>query len=755
MTLKTTPLALAVSFAVLATNTLAEDFALEEIVVTATKRAASLQDIPVTVTAFNAATIEEAGLNDALDVAAITPSLTIVTPLGAFSSRMNIRGIGTSGTDPANDPSVGVFVDGIYQSAAGVGLSDLVDIERIEVLQGPQGTLYGKNTNAGAISIITKQPSSDATEGSLEVQLGERNLQKLSASFSGPISETLSYRLSGNSNQQDGYLKSTGANEDLNSKDDWNIQAKLAYQASDNLHLLLSASHVSRDSTGYGADATISDITNNLLVMNGYAPDKNDPLDYQTGNSSQHSFTLKSDAVSLTADYELNNGGSIKWISAYDEYENSNVTDPDHTQLDVITFSDARSAENFSQEIRFTSNSEGQVEYQAGLYYFDGTTKRGPVDNGIFGVDILSAGVANTGNPGLALIAAPGDSIYVNHQWETTTLAAFSQATWHASEHIDVTAGLRWSDEEKSAKLDSGVDSNALIMGDFLPTGMAPPNHIMPNPVPAPLRQYSTLGAAIGTPIQANWTRDSQNVDWMLKASYRFNEDIMLFASASTGTKSGGFNGVNGLTREDREFDDESTTNFEVGVKSSGLNGRLRTNGTVFFTEITDYQQSFQLPSGAGTAIANEGKVEVSGVDLNVQAAVLPNLTLELGLMYFNEAEISEGANAGDQLFLVPELQGNIAANFVLPLADGMLYSRVDYSAMGNHETGGGIVQNRELLNAKIGWRNDNWNLSVWGKNLSDHAYAQFTTEPLFLSGTRAYSMAAPRTLGATVNYNF
>ncbi len=717
MTFKTAPLALAVSFAVLATNTLAQDFALEEIVVTATKRAASLQEVPVTVTAFSAATIEDAGLNDAVDVAAITPSLTIVTPLGPFSSRMNIRGIGTSASDPANDPSVGVFVDGIYQSAVGIGLSDLVDIERIEVLQGPQGTLYGKNTNAGAISIITKQPSSDATEGSIEAQTGERNLQKLSASISGPVSDTLSYRLSGSSNKQDGYLKSTGAAEDLNSKDDWNLTGKLAYQASENLHLLVSASHVDRDSTGYGADATISDITNSLLVMNGHAADKNDPLDYQTGNSTQHSFKLKSDAVSLTADYDLDNGGSIKWISAYDEYETSNVSDPDHTQLDVISLADKRSAENFSQEIRFTSNSEAQVEYQAGLYYFDGTINRGPLNTGTLGDDMRMVAGANV-SPTIGLVAAPGDEVSVDHQWDTTTIAAFSQVTWHATDSIDITGGLRWSDEDKKVKLDSRVISTAPIMGDFLPTGMAPPNHIMPNPVPAHLRHYQTLMASIFTPLQADWKRNSKNVDWMLRASFNINEDVMLFASAGTGTKSGGFNGVNGLTREEREFDDESTTNFELGIKSTNLDGRLRTNATAFFTEITEYQQTFQLPSGAGSSTINEGKVNVSGVDLNVQAAVLANLTLEFGLMYFNEAEITEGANKGDKLFLVPELQGNVAANFVFPLGDGMLYSRVDYSAMGEHNTGGGNFQNRELLNAKFGWRNDNWNLSVWGKNL-------------------------------------
>ncbi len=744
------PIALAVSLAVMSAHTVAEeDFYLEEVVVTATKRAASLQEVPVTVTAFNSATIEDAGINTADDVAALTPSLTITTPTSPFSTQINIRGIGTSATDPALEPSVGVFVDGVYLSASGLGMSDLTDIERIEVLQGPQGTLYGKNTNAGAISIITAQPSSEVTEGYVEIQAGDYGLRKITASVSGPLTDTLAYRLSGSSHEIDGYIKNTGAEADLNDKDDWNLMGKLYYQPSDELSIILTASHVDREGHLGGGDATYSDVTNALLA----SPNNNDPFDYKISTSEETFYTSESDSASIVVDYDLDIG-SIKSITAYNSYEMTHKLDADRTPLEIIRQNEIREGDSFSQELRFTSDSNGPVEYQAGLFYYDGTVSRGdPVEEfGTFGSDFVTSAVANTGQGIYALITAPGDTASLDHEWNTETMAVFSQATWHATERLDLTAGVRYTDEDKSVKLNGWVNSTAPIMGDFLPDGMG---GFIPNPTPADQRHLNTLAAAIITPIVDDYKRNSKNTDWMLKASFNINEDVMVFASASTGTKSGGFNGVNGSTREEREFDDEDTMSYELGLKSTLLDSRLRANVTAFFTEITDYQQVFQLETGAGTAVRNEGAVEVSGIDLNIQALPLQNLTLEAGLLYTHKAETTKGLRVGNELDRSPELQGNIAATWVFPLADGVLYTRADYSFMGDHDTGAGVIQDRELFNLKMGWRNDNWNLSVWGKNLSDHAYAQSTIEPLAFAGMSAYMLAPPRTLGATVKYQF
>jgi iron complex outermembrane receptor protein len=229
--------------------------ALEEIIVTASKRTVSLQDVAMTVTAFGEQTIREANINNAEDLAIITPALSINTNTTPNTASFRIRGIGTSQSDIALEPSVGIFVDDVYLNRSGLGMNDLTDIERIEVLHGPQGTLYGKNTNAGAISIITKRPNREELEGYLEATLGNYELQKYIAAASGPITDTLAFRVSGSIHQRDGYLENGGPGDDLNDVDDWNMIGKLLYEPTDSLSFLLNGGYVERDLKCCAADA--------------------------------------------------------------------------------------------------------------------------------------------------------------------------------------------------------------------------------------------------------------------------------------------------------------------------------------------------------------------------------------------------------------------------------------------------------------------------------------------------------------------
>ena len=299
--LKMKPLATAVALTAYGSAALGQAM-LEEVIVTATKRAESLQDIPVAVTAFSAATIQEAGIQNAADVALLTPSLTINTNTNPFASRMTIRGIGTAQTDPALEPSVGLFVDGVFLGRTGLGMSDLTDIERIEVLQGPQGTLYGKNTNAGAISVITKKPSLEGFEGYVEAEAGDYSMWRVTATASGPLSDTFAYRISGSAHQRDGYYDNA-AGDDLDDADDWNVQAKFLWEPTSDLSILLSAAHVDRDTTCCGADAIQSDAVNEALAARGLPTDKSDPFDFDVAVDLDSAFEMESDLVYLTVDY--------------------------------------------------------------------------------------------------------------------------------------------------------------------------------------------------------------------------------------------------------------------------------------------------------------------------------------------------------------------------------------------------------------------------------------------------------------------
>jgi len=738
---KTKPLAAALVLATYGAGAMAQPGVLEEVIVTAQKRSESLQDVPVAVNAFSAETIQEAGINNANDLAIMTPSLNANVNTSPFTTRLTIRGIGTAQSDPALEPSVGLFVDGVFMSRSGLGTSDLTDIERIEVLQGPQGTLYGKNANAGAISIITKRPNLEEFEGYVEASVGDYSMGKLTAAATGPLGDTVAYRLSGNIHQRDGYYDNGGVGiDDSNDVDDWNLQGKLLWEPTDRLSMLLSAAHVDRDTTCCGADSTQGDAVQQELINQGLSPDKNDPYDYKVATSYQDAFTMESDVASLHIEYEMD-GASVTSITAWNDYDYTTSYDTDRSQLDVLIVHDEHSkGDSFSQELRLDTSLGDNLDYMLGAFYYEQTTHRGDGSPVVFfGEDFIT--IADQQDlplpfPTIGSVAQPGDYLFYKNSWDNETLALFGQATWHIGERWHVTGGLRWTDEERKAELFSESFSTA------------------------PLAAVFKFLDTISTPIDASLDRSSDNVDWLARLAYDVGDNSMVYASASTGTKSGNFNGVNG-TPEEREFDDEDTTSYELGVKSTLLDSTLRINAAAFYTEVDDYQFQALAPAGIGTLVSNDGEVEVSGVDIQVDAVPLPNLTLTAGLLYMNKYEVTDGVNKGRELPWTADYSGNLGATLVFPLADGAIYLRGDYIYMDDHairiadSLEEWDIDDRELLNLKVGWRNDNWNISVWGKNLTDDEYAAQTSASFLLTGAVQYFLAPPRTYGATLRYDF
>jgi iron complex outermembrane receptor protein len=662
---KVKPLATAIAIASLSMDALAQtqQAVLEEILVTAQKRSENLQDVPIAVTAFTSETIQTAGIDNVVDVSNLTPSLSQFSNLSPFTTTLFIRGIGTAQNDPSLEPSVGTFVDGIFIGRTGLGMNDLTDIERIEVLQGPQGTLYGKNTNAGAISVITKRPNLEEFEGYVEATVGDYSMGQLTAAASGPLGDNVAFRLSGSIHERDGYFDNAGA-DDLNDADDWNVQGKLLWTPTDSLIFLLSASHVDRDTNCCGADAIQDDIVLEEYANRGLPADKNDPYDYDMGNDLQNKFSLESDLVSLHIEYDAD-WGEITSITGWNDYDWTSSTDGDFSRLNMIHIIDEHNeGDSFSQELRLDSSIGENIDYMLGLFYYEQTTQRGDKSpTVILGPDFVPV-ASQVLSPALAAIAASGDYGYFKNTWDNTTFAAFGQATWHISERWHLTAGLRWTDEEREADLFGASVSTA--------------------PIPS-LGGPSFIGNAVAS-IDDTFDRNSDEVDWLLKVAFDVSDNSMVYASAATGSKSGNFNGVGGAP-EDREFKDEDTTSYELGVKSTLLDSRLRLNVAAFYTEVQDYQYQDQNPV-IGTFVSNDGEIEVSGVDLQMEAVPLPNLTLTAGLLYMHDYEITDGPRDGQELALTADWSGNIGAMMVFPLAASSLYVRGDYIFMDDHNTG-------------------------------------------------------------------
>lgn len=726
-------------------HAMAQERTLEEVIVTATKRSQSIQDVAMTVTAFSAEQIREANIQNATDVAVLTPSLVVATNTQPFTASFRIRGVGTAQNDPALEPSVGIFVDDVYLNRSGFGMSDLTDIQRIEVLNGPQGTLYGKNTNAGAVLVYTKLPNAEEFEGYIEATVGDYDLQRYTLAASGPITDALAFRFSGNIHKRDGYFENGGNGGDLDDADDWNVMAKLLYQPSDDLSVLVNASYVERDNTCCAADAVQGESVNLALIEQGLSPDKNDPYDYEVAVDVPSEFKNEVSNISMVLDYS-SAWGDLKTITAWNNSDGSSRYDADRSQLDVMYVDGASESEFFSQEIRFTSEFGDLIDYQIGLFYFKSEQNPGDGKPSVFlGDDFISQGNQNEivnilppQVPSIAFIAQPGDTLTNEHTLEAETFALFGQATWHITDRWHFTGGLRVSQEEKDAELFTTVDSTAPSQS---------------------IAGFSFL-STVSTPIDDSFSRQSDNVDWLADLSYDWDENVMTFARFATGTKSGGFNAVSG-SPEEREFDDETTISYELGVKATVLDSRLLVNISAFLSEIDDYQFQEQVETGIGTRVGNEAEVELRGIDLFVQAKPLPNLTLGFGLMYLDKAEITDGPEKGKPLPVAPDYSANLNATVFLPLPVGAAYLRGDYSYMDDHRTTNADelrtqdIQDRETLNATLGWRTERWNLSLWGKNLTDDEYAGVTTATSQITGTDPYFLTPPRTYGATLRYEF
>ena len=729
-------LAAAVILAITGAPAMAQTGALEEVIVTATKRAESLQDVPVTVTAITADTLQEAGVVNLADIAQLVPTLTVSSNLSPFATGIRIRGIGTSQNSVALEASVAFVVDGVYLGRSGLGMSDLTDIERIEVLQGPQGTLYGKNANAGVISVVTRNPDFEETGGYVQATAGDYGLQQYTASLTGPVNDEFAYLLAGNWRQQDGWLENDTGPDQM-SEDNWNLRGKLQWQPSDALSIMLTGSHVDRDDRCCAADALQTDSFLALLAANGLPVPKNDAFDWKNNADQSSEFTMTSDMAILTVDYELDQF-QLTSLSAWNDYDYKSSADADRSQFDILYFVDDKyGGSAFSQEFRLSSDLDGPLQYLGGLYYLHEENNRdNPEPFTFLGDDIVSVGRVTFG-PQIALIAAPGDYIAATGDFETDAWAAFGQTTYSFTEEWLLTVGLRYTDEEKS--VDGYVENFSSSPAANIPG------------IPTFVDLIATPGGG-----QAQLNKDS--VTGLTSLRYFVTADTMLFASAATGAKSPGFNAP-GAPSGNVEFSEETTNNYELGIKSQLFEDRLKLNATAFYSNFDDLQFLAQLPVGAGTYVSNAAKATTQGVDLGFTALPLPNLILDGGVQYL-DAEYSEGELEPFDVVAAPDWSGSVAATVVLPIAAGNGYLRTDYSFMGNHYTNPTYQppetrQDRELLNVRLGWRNDTWDAALWMRNVTDESYSSLAAAPFVLTGMTAQWLQPPRTYGATIKYSF
>ncbi|MDG1906586.1 MAG: TonB-dependent receptor [Arenicella sp.] len=745
---------------------------LEEIVVTAQKRSESVQDVPISITVLSGQELANRGLNDFTAIAESVPNFDLPVSNLSRNVSVRIRGIGSSGTNPGIESSVGVFLDGLYQPSGAQILGELSDIQNVEILRGPQGTLYGRNTPVGAVNATTRAPQQEF-ESQIRAGLGSHGQQWLNGYVGGGLSDNVAGRLSVWSREHDGYEKNLFTGDDINTSETIGARGKLLFQPSENLDVTLIAGYSESDRECCIAEqidptGPFGIATPGFLAAQQAAgtPFLNfDDSDHVVNSDETPDDHTETTVLSLTADWELTGGHTLTSITGYQDWDNQVFAASDSHTANVLEFSQNQRNEILSQEFRLTSPVGDKFDYLAGLYLYNQETT---FTEAALVTDISAARVfANPRAPfclpqngGCTLrVGDNGGSLF---EQETDSIAVYANGTYHINDRWDITGGLRWSQDEKDFDVNHFNDrTNSPVFNIF----------IFPPVDPAPD------------------SRKEDKVTWSINSRYNLNEDVMLFGAISTGFKSGGFNSRRLPAGALLEFEGEEATSYEFGIKGFFADRTLMLNATAYHTTVEDFQETALAPTGTGFIVSNAGEQEVKGVEADFRFAPNDNFSMDGGIAYldaeytdFNGAqcglgEAPDNANGtcdrtGDTPSNSPKVSLNVGLQWEQDIAENMaLRLRADYNWRDDQnitrvtQDQTADIDSYGLLNlrAALGSSDGRWELEAFVNNVADEAYfVQAARQPLGAlitaggfagAGGSVGWYGAPRTYGLQLTY--
>jgi len=765
-------LALLNSFA--APNVLAQQseekfIGLEEIIVTANKRVQNLQEVPMSVSAFTEDFFRDTGETDFNALEQYTPSLKIQSGPDSRSTSIRIRGIGSTGSNIGIDPSVGIFIDGVYQGRAGMSVSDLVDIARVEVLRGPQGTLYGKNTAAGAISVFTAQPSEER-EGNIEFTYNSDNQKELRGMVNLPMGNNgNAARISGFAINGDHKYTNSFNGEGLNDANKWGLKSRFLFNL-EGSELLVNFDYTKEDTDccalaiidydGFSPGQVGTPLTDKAYTEAGLSitaledlspagsPPSADPFNEDNyWLNDPLSNKVEVGGISTEWNFDLASDDSITFINAWRTYTATSSYDSDLSAYNAASPANTNvEVEQYSSELRITSPGGETWDYQGGLYAFYSKSET----QGSLGMNRLILENATEVN-GIALGSFLGQSsINIDQNThETTSFAAFGQLVYNPTEKLSATLGLRITQEEKKRTgtqrtLRTPWESSHPLYNPFLfslPLDIAP---------------------IAGPDVDFDQSRTDTNVSPALNLRYFWNDDFMTYASVSKGFKSGGFDQrrvlltdaslINGGNDKAGEFDEEEALSYELGWKSTLMDSRITFNGTFYFVDYDNFQA--QAFDGASTKVTNAGSLQSYGSEIDLTFAATTNLTLGTAIGY-NKAEYKEfdGGQctapdtffsfqndptvpcvvdlAGQPLDNAPEITFSSYAQYERSLNNDLLIiARAEHNYVDSFYLDQDLDQNLfnekvDLVNLRLTLANENrdWEVALWGKNVLDEKY--------------------------------
>ena len=719
------PLVSAIALATYGANAIAQGV-LEEVIVTAQKRAENIQEVPISITAFSGEFLEENGIQRVSQVAHITPNFSIAGSTQPSNSRIQIRGIGAAGNN-AIEPSVGVFIDGVYYPRPGSTIGLLKDISSFEVLRGPQGTLFGRNTVAGAMNITTRNPSQE-TEGAIELGYGAYDLYEVGGSFNAALSDSVAGRIAFMYADRDGYGDNLLTGEEYGARDDLVVRGKLQFEVSDQLSVLVTADHAKINAEGIGSE--VLNATSNPVfearnaALYGASPVTDDSYDWKVNQVVNDDHEDEQSGVSVDINYEFANGTQLRSITAARTWE-ATYTDGDvNIARELIPGTTDYDNETLSQELQLTSPGGETVDWLAGVYYYEEEYDIDLVRDA--GEAFCAPTIAAIAGPqfGAICLAGPQEGATTNaFTQELESLAVFGQATWNVNDALSTTLGLRWTDDEK--------DGDYVAVVNNLAAGL-----------------FAANENAVGM------ERNDSKTTWFGNVSWNASDDLMLFATASTGYKSGGFNSQSGGSvplGDRRIFSPEETTNYELGVKSTLLDGTMTANATLYRMDIDDFQD--RAFDGLSFVVLNAGEVRQQGIEVDINWVPIEPLRIVAGMGYLDSEYLSFRTApglpggppqdlTGERRNFSPEWQTSLTADWTQPLGNGLQWfvgtswSWLDEQNVGTSSNNDpqAMQDAYSIVNARLGLRSaaGDWEIALFGNNLTEEDFCQTIFDQAF-----------------------
>jgi iron complex outermembrane receptor protein len=759
----------------------------DEILVTAQRRSESIQDIPVAISALGEKALDQIGFLRPNDVGTVVPNVQVSEVYGRFQPIFSIRGISQSDYNSNVTSPVGLYVDEAYIGAVFLHGSNFFDVERVEVLRGPQGTLYGKNTTGGAVNLISKTPDVDGKlSGDFRGGYGNYKAVSVDAAIEAPlIQDVLAARIAVTFADDEGYQKDVANNKRLAETHYWGVRGTLAFRPSDSFKATLRYTHGKTDQVAtaplHEGSLQIPGVGN--VDFTGYQ--RPATLGFrERENDRPTNVSVNFDLVTLSATLSLPSFDIVS-VTSYHNGVYSQVANTDGSPLKLLDIDWASKTEAYSQDLRAVTTGSDGFKLIVGGYYGREDIRTFNLFR-LFGSPLVPL---RAGAPALAALLEQYGGLQIRQGIVRESMAAYSQVRWDFADRWGLDVGLRYTNDLDRMPLYniSRIDQNGTPIGSFSPGNISP----------------ALLGAAVdvaflppsadfpaGIYLDGPYTTDSipaqrirnQRLTGKFGVDFKPNDDVMLYASFSRGYRSGNFNGgqnyISKTPDQGSYAKPEVLDAYEVGIKSEWFDRRLRLNAAAFQYDYTD--QQFVNVVGVSVSLENAGASRIRGFEVEAVAKPIDGLTIQasasvldskftrLSLSDSSTADLSDKIDlSGNRLISSPKFSATLGADYTIPLSGALSldlhmdasYRSFQWFSAYNDKIGYGNISQKgyALANSRVTLINEDagYQLALWGKNVFNKKYTSYAIDLTSGFGYDYFLSGTPRTYGLELSYKF